>query len=135
ALAMAVLMGCGGQGGQQQPTGRAVFTIIWPNDSRLIPAASNSIKVVIKRGAAVSATQTLARPVGGGPANVTFDTLPVDTLSATATAYPQANGTGVAQATATVPLVIQANQTTNFSLTMASTIDHLEVSPAAPALP
>ena len=133
-LMTAALLGCGGQGVSQRATGRAVFSIIWPDNTRLIPAASNGITVTIKRDGATFSSKTIARPVGGGPASITFDTLPVDTLSATATAYPQANGTGVAQATATVPLVTQANQTVSFSLTMASTIDHLDVSPAAPSL-
>ncbi len=133
-ISVAALGGCGGQSGSQTATGRAVFSILWPDNTRLIPAASNSITVTIKRGSSTFSSKTISRPAGGGPASITFDTLPVDTLSATATAYPQSNGTGVAQATATVPLVTQANQTVSFSLTMASTIDHLDISPPAPSL-
>src|SRR5438874_8317728 len=115
-MAAVGIHGCGG-GAPASRTGRATFTVIWPPPSRLIPAASNSIKVDIKDGNQTVASQTLPRPSGGGPATVTFATLPVGALTATATAYPNADGTGVAQATASVPLQISAGQTSSFSIT------------------
>ena len=118
---------CGGGSGSSESgassLGKAKFTITWPARSRLIPAASNSITVTINQGTTQVATQTIARPGNGSStATVSFAQLPVATLSATATAFPNADGTGTAQATATVPLTIQSNQTTNITLTMASTI-------------
>ena len=108
-------------------TGRAVFTIRWPAPSRLIPDASNSILVVVTQNATLIGRKLLPRPSAGGTTTATFDALPVGNLNLAATAFPSADGSGVAQATATIPLVIAANQTTNFSLTMNSTIDHLEL--------
>jgi outer membrane protein assembly factor BamB len=128
-------MGCGSNGPVRQsalslPSGRATFSITWPAPTRLIPAASNSIKVQVNNGSTPITSQILARPSGGGTATVSFDPLPVGNLTVIATAYPTTNGTGIAQATASIPLVIQASQNTPFSLTMASTIDHVTISPA-----
>jgi len=134
-LCLLILAGCGGGNNSQLITtggqGRATLTIQWPSLTRLIPDASNSIKVVITQGDTLVATKTLARPASGGTTTADFPSLPTGAQSVTATAYPNANGTGVAQATATVPLVVVANQTSNFSVTMASTITHLDL--AAPA--
>lgn len=129
-----LLAGCGG-GGSQSLTGRATFTVIWPPPSRLIPLAANSITVTIFRNGNQVASQVLARPPGGGSASATFNPLPVASLTATATAFPNTDGSGVAQATATVPLTVSAGQSTAFTVTMASTIDHLELSPASPSVP
>jgi len=128
-LLLFVSFGCGG-GGNSAESGRAEFRILWPEpDTRLIPAASNSIKVEIRRGGNVIATRTAPRPAGGGSALVVFDNLPVAQVTATASAHPNADGTGTAQAAGSVTFNVQANQTTPFTITMGSTIDHLEVTP------
>jgi hypothetical protein len=130
-----LLAGCGTGGPSTTSTlGRATFTVIWPSSGRLIPDASNSIVVQITNGAAAVASQTLARPASGGSATATFKTLPVGALTATATAYPTTDGTGVAQATASVPLVIQANQNTAFTMTMASTIQKMSIAPPSASI-
>ena len=122
------------EGAAATATGRATVTFTWPSRSRLIPLAANAISVTLTQGAKTLTTQTLARPATGNTATVTFNALPTGTLNVTATAYPNADGTGTAQATATTSIVIQANKNTPFSLTMGSTIDHLEVSPANPTV-
>ncbi len=130
-LFLLFLAGCGGGNNSQSVAtggqGRATLTVQWPTRSRLIPDASNSINVVINQGTTVVAHQTLARPAMGGTSTATFASLPTGALSATATAYPNTDGTGVVQATGTVSLVIVANQATSFSITMASTITHLDL--------
>ncbi|MCW3098187.1 MAG: hypothetical protein JWL77_3805 [Chthonomonadaceae bacterium] len=128
---LCLLSGCGG-GSNPQLTGtggqgRATLTVTWPARTRLIPDASNSITVIVTQGTAPVAQQTLARPAAGGASTASFPSLQTGTLSVSATTYPNADGTGVAQATATIPLVIVANQTTSFSITMGSTIDHLDL--------
>ncbi len=130
---IAVIPGCGAgsRGLSGSPTmGRATFTVIWPGQKRLIPNASSSIVIQITNSGTVVASQTLARPSGGGTTSASFPALPIGQLSATATAYPQLDGTGVAQADATVPIVTQANKTTNITISMVSTIDHIELSPS-----
>lgn len=78
--------------------GRAVFTVIWPARERLIPNGSNSIVIQISNSSAVVASQTLVRPFNGGSTTAAFSLLPVGTLSATAAAHPQSDGTGDATA-------------------------------------
>ena len=135
------LPGCGGSSPTSPSTdvaaassGRAVFTVVWPASSttRLIPLAARSIRVdVLRSNGTVVASQLLARAgTDSASATLTFPNLPVQTLTARATALPQTDGTGTAQATGSVPLVIQAGQTVSFSLTMASTVDHLETNTA-----
>ena len=138
-----LLGGCGG--GQPSSSlrgvhGSATFTVVWPSLSRLsasgrlIPAAANSITVSIQSGANVLASQIVARPTNGSASTLTFNALSAGALTATATAYPTANGTGTAQAQAKSPLSILPNQNTPITLVMASTIDHLELTPPTPAL-
>jgi hypothetical protein len=72
----------------------------------------------------------LARPPQGGTATTLFSALPAGNLTVQASAYPATDGTGIAQATATAPIVIQAGQTTSFQLVLVSTIDRIQVTPS-----
>ena len=136
AVVVAVVVGCGGGGAgsnsvspplSARGSGRATFSIIWPERGRLIPLAANSIRVAVKQNTTIVAQQLLPRPTSGGQSSIAFDPLPVGDFTVTATAFPNVDGSGTAQATASIPLAIHVNQTTNFSLTMTSTIDHLEL--------
>lgn len=140
-IAVCVLFGCGGGNqslklSQASDTSRgsATFTVTWPAPGRLIPAASNSVNVVITQGQTVVGQHLLMRPSGSGPTSGTFNLLPTGTLSATATAYPSVDGTGTAQASAVVPVAIQPNQTANISLTMESTVSQIALSPVSPTI-
>lgn len=132
---LAVLAGCGG-GGSSSPsgtvstTGRATFTIQWPGRSRLIPVGANSIRVRISSPSAVLAEQVLPRPSAGGTVKTTLNGITVGQYTLTAHAYPEIDGTGTAQATATSPITIQPGKTTAMTLSLESTIDHLEVAPS-----
>ena len=138
-----LLSGCGGvhsalhspAGPSAPAAGAASFAVRWPAPAqvraRLIPAAANSIVVTITRSGTVIASQTLVRPA----ASLTFPALPVGTLSVSATAYPNANGTGAAQAAATAPLVIADGQSTPLTLTLADTVTSLTVTSTAQSLP
>src|SRR5258706_8796866 len=85
-------------------TGRVAITIRWPDRSRLIPLASNSIVVALKRGAQTLASQTLPRPANGNTTTADFNGIKTGSLTLVATAYPNADGTGVGQAMGTVPV-------------------------------
>jgi hypothetical protein len=131
------MAGCAGSSGtpagtQPAQTRRALFQIAWParpsDTSRLVPAAANSVQVTILSGTTVVSSQLAVRPAAGGSTTVTFDSLPVGAFTVSAAAYPQADGTGTVLATATAPLSLFSAQTTQFSLTLQSTIDHLELS-------
>jgi hypothetical protein len=140
---IALMAGCGGGKGETPGTGvsvsragRAEFTVLWPERSmtRLIPLAANSIRLEMMRGNEVVASQLIARPDAGGSATLTFTNLPVETLTARAAAYPQADGSGVAQSAGNVSVPIVAGQTVQFTLTLTSTIDHMSVTPNASTL-
>ncbi len=124
--------GCGG--GTESVAGSARITILWPETTRLIPAASQSINVSMSGPRGTIASRVIPRPAGGGPAQVTFTNLPVGQLAVTATAYPNADGTGIPQARGSTTLQITAGNTTAFTVTMDSTIDRIEITPAALAL-
>jgi hypothetical protein len=78
-LGTAILTGCGGGKGDSSPAGthaangRAALTVRWPPRSRLIPFASESIKVSLSRGSALLGQALLVRPADGGQATAHFD--------------------------------------------------------------
>ncbi|MBI3946471.1 MAG: VCBS repeat-containing protein [Armatimonadetes bacterium] len=135
---LAVLSGCGGNripGGGRPATGALGLTITWPGRDRLIPLAANSIQVVLQYNGQPVANRVIPRPAGGGSTTTaTIDNLRVGALTLTATAHPNADGTGTAQARGSVPVTIQDGQTTPVGLTLGSTIDHLEIAPSAPSV-
>ena len=139
-VGMSTLAGCGG-GGQNgsatsavsQATGRAALVIKWPTaaQSRLIPTASNSILVNFSRDGKIVSTQTIVRPTGSDQTTTTFSNLPVGSLTVAIAAFPNADATGTAQAGATTTLVIASGQDTPLTVTLASTIASVAVTPAA----
>ena len=140
-LAALQLAGCGGSSSHGSSTsasakGRVSLSITWPEaTSRLIPVASNSIVVSFARASGtVVGTKTVARPTTGNTTTLTIDSLPPDTLTMTASAYPTTDGTGTAQATASQSVAVVANQTTTAAITMASTIVAINLTPAAPSV-
>ena len=161
-LPLLLLCGCGSgsHGGKKAGKGTAVFTITWPalrKSTRLIPAASNVIRIQIVPNTDGTgtpyATLDATRPTNNPPTTMlTFSNLPPGQVFAAASAYPDyAAGTPPpnlprpvllpAQASAIVPLTIAAGQTTDSSVTMASTITSLAlstsrlVSPVGSAVP
>ncbi|MES2465053.1 MAG: CAP domain-containing protein [Armatimonadota bacterium] len=132
--------GCGGGGNVPRVSpspnnvGRATFTVAWPayEPSRLIPSASNSIRITItKTEGSFLAEKVMERPSGGagGVTTTAFSNLPVGSVIATASALPTADGSGTIQATASAAVTIVGGQNADLSLTMNSTITRLEVSP------
>lgn len=113
-------------------SGRAVLTITWPDISttRLIPTAANSVNV---RVLSADRTQVLGeslivRPNGGGTSTALFDQLPLGNAVVAATAYPNVDGSGTAQAQAQTSIAIVADQIIPVYLTMGSTIVSLDAS-------
>jgi outer membrane protein assembly factor BamB len=133
-VALAAFVGCGGRSETSNGTGRATITILWPSAGRLIPAESNSIKIVFTKSGSIVAQQVVDRRSAGPASVLHFDPLPVGELLVTSTAYPGSDAAGVAQATASVPIGIRLGQDTAFSITMESTIRTLEVTPGTTSL-
>ena len=143
------LVGCGGGSGLSgsnsalsttstsgsRAKGRAVVHVKWPvhAKTRLIPAGANSIKISIRKGDSEIASTTLTRPADGSPlvSTYAFQNLPLGSLTATASAYPNADGTGIAQAVGANTLLITANQDSPLTLTMDATIVGVSVTGAS----
>jgi len=128
----AALAGCGGawHAPAAAVSGGVSFRIRWPAAERLIPNACESVAVTLEYGETWSQRQIAARPAGGGDALLTFSSVPVGTLVATAAAYPTPEATGVAQATGAVQFEAVEGQTVQQTLTLASTIASFVVAPA-----
>ncbi len=130
-----LLAGCGGGGSgpASTPLGKAVFTVTWPDAARLVPVAANSVRITLT-GGSFTVSQVLTRPATGNTATATFDAVPVGQLLATAAAFPTTDGTGTPQAFASLPITVEPNVIAHADLTMASTIDHLEITPPVATL-
>ena len=127
SLSLIVLAGCGGSAPVAE-TGSARFVVIWPEPSRLIPAAAQSIKLTVV-GSDTQERLVPRPPAGVNQSVVTFTGLVRGNYNVTATAYPNSDGTGTVQATGSVGVTIFFNQTTSASLTMGTTITQVALSP------
>lgn len=143
-VASVTLSGCGGgtnpsastTTGTQSQVGRATLSVRWPErtSTRLIPFAAESIRVRLVREGALLGESVLTRPANGGDTTATFERLSPGPVVVEASAYPTAAGDGVSQAYANVGITIEAGKTTQTRLTMQSTIDRLEITPALTTL-
>ena len=135
SLALPLLLaGCGGDGeSASRATGNAEFTIHWPDTTRLIPTAAQSIKISLSGTASVERT-VVRPPVGTNQTTVTFNDLVIGNYTAAASAYPNADATGVVQATGSTSVTIVKNQTATGTLTMDTTVTKVSVSPATASI-
>ena len=135
-----VLAGCGGGGSAANglasaaSRGHASMSIHWPKKTRLIPGDAQCIEVLLSGAASPAVTLTngtdyVTSPGSGGTSSVTTVQLTAGTYTVTAKAWPGTTPTagGSPIAVGTASLTITAGQSTSFSITMASTIDHIEV--------
>lgn len=129
ALGTLILVGCGGGGGHSskaKPRGKVKINVTWPTSAaRVIPTNAQSILVQVKSSGTVVSSGLIVRPSN----TVTLSEVPSGNVDVTATALPNADGTGNGLATATVPATVTDGNTTTVDLTMASTIDHIGVTP------
>ncbi len=143
------LAGCGSGGGttpltQLTPTpapsaaitGRAQISLRWPEKpsasrGRLIPLDAQSVRVsFIDASGGVAQTALLSRPPGTNPVSrTTFTDLPPGVFTVQATAYPNADGTGIAQASVTGQATIVAAQSVSVPLTLGTTITRVDILP------
>ncbi len=148
-----LLAGCGGAGSGTAsliPTslapmlsGQARVIILWPAlpapqavashllTPRLIPTASNSIKIAIvdpSNPLGPINAQVLARPT----ASATFNNLPVRALTVNVTAYANTTGTGVVLASASGTLTVVSGTTATLTISLGSVVDHLTTTYSAP---
>jgi len=130
---VALFPGCGGDSGPAP--GSATVNITWPTRTRLIPAASEAITLNLYNGSQLLASQLAVRPPNPGTTTYTFYKLPSTLLTLRAVAYPNADASGVVQASGTVQFTPQVGMTTTINLSLNSAIDHVAMVPAVPSLP
>lgn len=133
-VASTIVVGCGGGTDSASAAGAAALTIDWPDRSRLIPDASESITISFLNGSVVVATQTVARPSSASSTTVSFSGLVAGSLTLKAEAFPNADGTGTAQASASKSVTITSGVTSTLSITMNSTVSSLSITPSSPSV-
>lgn len=145
-----MLAGCGGgstTGPGSAPAvasgrGALKLTVQWPvaTSGRLIPITSQSVQVVVKsKSGTVLATPPLLTKANGtnfpnNTTSVTVSDLPAGPpgVVITATAFHQPDGSGVAQATATISFEVVANTTSRTKdLVMDTTVTNVLLTPSA----
>ena len=146
---LVALTGCGGgsKGSNGSPVSRATgsltFQVKWPEQTRVVPVASQSIVLSFTRtapgptnGPAPRYVITAPADTATGDARITklvVNNLELGTYSINATSFPSTDGTGTAQATTTVTKDIVQGNKNDLILTMDVTVRTLEVNPATGA--
>lgn len=126
-----LLAGCGGWVGSRMGSGnsstitrgKAEIRFVWPERSRLIPLAANSVRLRLSN-ANQTYTQVVNRPTatGSNTTPIVFDPVDIGDYTVTAEAFPQADATGTIQASGTTTLTIVQAQNTPFTVTMLSEV-------------
>ena len=142
-----LLSGChGGDEDALVATGRMSIQLTWPEpstegvDSQLIPARSESVLIEVLEGSDVVAQELLVRPTEPPWTTETgFDPVPAGTLTVQASAFPGADGSGVAQASAEMLVTVVPGGTgypaagtpgDPVNLALASTITQVTITPS-----
>ena len=136
------LAGCGGStakkrtdlGGGNQGSGSVRLTVQWPTRTgRIVPLASESIVVVFQDASRKELTRaTATRPDdNASTSELRFTPVPVGDYFAAATAYPQSDGSGVAQAQASLPLSVAVDTETVLDVSLQSAIASLTLTQSA----
>lgn len=132
---VALPLGCGGgggNGGSTNPTrGTLRLRVTWPDQTRAIPTAANSLRIVTSANGTQVDSRVISRTkTTGYTEEVVLSNLPFQSYSAVMTAFQNAGGDGavLGTGTATTNLTSQsANQNVNLSASINSPIDHLVV--------
>nr|WP_309695907.1 PQQ-binding-like beta-propeller repeat protein [Armatimonas sp.] len=134
ALFALALSGCGAGKTALTPaaqtTRRAALQIKikWPDaNSRAIPSKAQSILITVSAGTTRIKDVIVARPVGSALTNTRIEEVPVGTLHVAATAFPEANATGTAQATGAQDVAVTVGVTGSVSVTLGTTITQVRV--------
>ena len=134
-----LLAGCGGggsshsSGGTTAPEakGAATVSIDWPaRIGKFVPLASNGVVVALSQNGARVGQQILARPTDGVTrSTATFTGLSSGTYTADLAAYPNVDGSGIAQARGTASLTVADDAPGVASASMTTTVASLSILP------
>jgi len=132
-LLLALLPGCGG-GGSTAASGRVSLTVVWPERTRMIPVAAESINARLTGPNGFDQTILIARAPGVTEVTRQWLDLPPGPYQLEGTAHPASDGSGTAIARGSAPVTVEAGVTKPVTVTMASTIARIAVTPEAPTL-
>lgn len=124
------LSGCGGASSVAPATGLQM-RIQWPEVSRLVPDATQSVRVTVRDAGGFQTFRVANKPSTGGFSTLVFFGLQPGDLRVEASAFPAADAQGVALATTSVTVTVSSGNQTNLQVALASTVDRVEVSPAS----
>lgn len=127
------LSGCGGGSSVAPATGLA-FRIQWPESSRLIPGATQSVRVTVKDAGGFQTFRVANKPASGNFSTLVFFGLQPGDLTVEASAFPSADAQGVALAQSSTRVTVSSGNQTNLQLSLATTVDRVEVSPASASI-
>ncbi len=130
-IILLTLLACGGGGVVGAKSGKVSISITWPTPSRVIPVAASSIGIIIKNSEGLTVVSTfIAKPTTLWMSS----DLPVESYTLTATAYPNLDATGVAQATGVTNFAPLESQTIPVSISMGSTVTSVSLSATTQSL-
>jgi streptogramin lyase len=132
-LLLMFLVGCGG-GGSTQASGRVSLTVVWPERTRMIPVIAESINARLTGPNGFDQTILIPRPEGVTQVTRQWLDLPPGPYQLEGTAHPASDGSGTAVARGSSPVGVQAGVTSPVTVTMASTIARVTVTPPEPVL-
>ena len=131
AAAIGTLAGCGGGGGggtTEGPSGRAVFTVNWPQRSRVDLGPAASIKVEVLASGRSAGTQVGDRPAADGLSTVEFAGLPAGEAEYHSTAYTGAGAAGSSLGECEGIVAITSGGSSSVTLCMHSPVADLALS-------
>jgi probable HAF family extracellular repeat protein len=131
-LGCLVAFGCGGAGGgASEEAGRAALelSVVWPSRSRVVPAASESIRTVVRAALDQPPIKemTLTRPAAAG----LISQIPHEILYVTSDAL---DASGKVLGTRTIQVDFSAGSSIGLALDLDSTITALQISPSSPSV-
>ena len=135
-LALLALIGCGGGGGGTSgtpaPTTASLkLTVAWPSRGRIIPAASDSLRTVIRPALnqPISGQVTITRPATSG----TISGIPVDSPQFVISEALDANGKVVGSRS--VQMSFSAGSSPSLTIDLDSTVATVSLTSPSPTLP
>nr|WP_309686362.1 Ig-like domain-containing protein [Armatimonas sp.] len=127
------LSGCGGASLVAPETGLQM-RIQWPEVSRLLPDATQSVRVQVQDAGGFQTFRVANKPAGGGFSTLVFFGLKPGDLNVEARAFPAADAQGVALAQTNVKVTVSSGNQTNLQIALASSVDRVEVTPASASI-
>jgi|GEM_PF-3169950 len=129
----AVLAGCGG-GQSRSATGRVSLTVVWPERTRLIPQATESVVARLTGPGGYDQPLLFVRATGQSEVTQQWLDLQPGAYTLAGKAHPVADGSGTALASGSAGVQVEPGVTKSVVVTMNSTIDHVTITPADPSV-